>query len=103
MKTLVPDPTPSSASPSASTPPTAAASTSLLTATPSDKAQNMTSEELCQWLKERRIADKYIECFRENDIDGSVLAVYTDDDLKEMGISELHIIKKIRAQFNKIK
>ena len=96
MKTLAPDPTRSSASPSASTP-------SLLTAAPSDKAQNMTSEELCQWLKEKSIADKYIEYFRKDDIDGSVLAECTDDDLKGMGISEPHIRKKIMIQFRKIK
>ena len=63
----------------------------------------MTSEELCQWLKEKCIADEYIECFRRNDIDGSVLAEYNGDDLEEMGISELHIRKKIMIQFRKIK
>ena len=76
---------------------------SLLTAPPSDKAKNMTLEEICQWLKEKNIADEYIECFKKDDIDGSVLAEYDDDDLKGMGISEPHIRKKIRIQFRKIK
>ena len=97
MKTLVHDPAPSSVSPSV----TASSTPSLLTATPSGKA--MTTEELCQWLKEKRIDDKYIEYFRKDDIDGSVLAEYTDEDLKGMGISEPHIRKKIRIQFRKIK
>ena len=76
---------------------------SLLTAPPSEKAKNMTSEDICQWLKEKHIAAEYIECFRKDDIDGSVLAEYDDDDLKGMGISEPHIRKKIRIQFRKIK
>ena len=63
----------------------------------------MTSEELCQWLKEKCIADEYIERFRKDDIDGLVLATYNDDDLKGMGISEPHIRKKIMVQFRKIK
>ena len=99
MKTLVHDPAPSSVSPSV----TASSTPSLLTVTPSDKAMNMATEELCQWLKEKRIDDKYIEYFRKDDIDGSVLAEYTDEDLEGMGISESHIRKKIRIQFRKIK
>lgn len=66
------------------------------------KAADMSTEEVCQWLKERKIADNYIELFRENDVDGSVLADYTDEDLKELGIPKQHIRKKIISQFKKI-
>lgn len=95
MKTLVPDTTPSL--PSDMVPSTSSAVTE-----PSARAMKMTSEELCQWLKEKRIAARYIEYFRENDIDGSVLGACTDDDLKEMGISEPFIRKKIIIQFGNI-
>ena len=71
-------------------------------AMPSEKAVKMDTEELCKWLKEKKIDDKYIECFREDDVDGSVLATYDDDDLKGLGISESHIRKKIMVQFRKI-
>ena len=94
LETLAPDPAPSSASPSSVAPSSLGA--------PSDKAMKMTSEELCQWLKEKKIADKYIECFREDDVDGSELATYNDDDLEHLGISEPRIRKKIMVKFRAI-
>ena len=73
-----------------------------LVATPSAKAADMSTEELCQWLKDKKVADNYIACFREADVDGEVLEVYDDNDLKEMGITEPHIRKKIMIQFRKL-
>lgn len=98
METLAPGPTPSSASLSVIAPSILPSSI----APPSAKAMNMTTEELCQWLKERKIDDKYIECFREDNVDGSELATYDDNDLEELGISEPRIRKKIMVQFRKI-
>ena len=97
METIAPDTIPSTTS-------VVPASISQLSlAEPSDKAKSMSIEELCQWLKDKKIASEYIECFREDDVDGSVLAVYDDEDLKELGISEARIRKKIMVQFRNIK
>ena len=62
----------------------------------------MNTEELCHWLKEKGVADKYIESFRKEKVDGSELATYDDDDLQDLGISEQRIRKKIMVQFRKI-
>ena len=88
MKKLAPNPAPSS--------------DSLTIVQPSDKAINMTTEELCQWLKNKKITPEYIKFFEGNDIDGSVLATFDDQDLKDLGISEPYIRKKIRTQFRRI-
>ena len=69
---------------------------------PSDKAMNMTTEELCQWLKVKLIPAEYIECFERLGIDGSDLADYNEEDLKKLGVSESHIRKRIMNQFRKI-
>ena len=99
METLAPDPvTPSLATASVAAPSVVPS----LVATPSDKAMNMSTEELCQWLKDRNVADNYIACFREDNVDGSELAAYDDNDLKELGITEPRIRKKIMIQFRKI-
>lgn len=63
---------------------------------------NMTTVELCQWLKEKKISDKYIEYFEAEEIDGYELAQYTDEDLSQLGISERRIRIKILAQFRRI-
>ena len=73
-----------------------------LTKQPSDRAINMTTAELCQWLKNKNISQEYIEYFKRDDIDGSELAAYKDEDLKDMGISEPHVRMKILTQFRKI-
>ena len=96
MEILAPDQTPSSASIT-----TPSISPSLLAA-PSEKAMNMTTEELCKWLKDTKINVKYINCFREDGVDGSELATYDDNDLEDLGISEQRIRKKIMVQFRKI-
>ena len=99
METLAPDPvTPSLATASV---PVSSVVPSLV-ALPSDKAMAMSTEELCQWLEEKKVADNYIACFREDNVDGSELAAYDDDDLKELGISEPYIRKKIMIQFRRI-
>ena len=69
---------------------------------PSAKAMEMSTEELCQWLKDIKVDAKYIEYFREEKVDGSELAAYDDTDLQELGISEQRIRKKIMIQFRKI-
>ena len=67
---------------------------------PSDKAMNMTTAELCQWLKELKIPVKYIEYFEKEEIDGSQLAEYKEEHLDF--ISEPRIRIKILAKFRKI-
>lgn len=67
---------------------------------PSDKAMNMTTAELCQWLKELKIPDKYIERFEQEEIDGSELADYKEEHLDF--ISEPRMRIKILTKFRKI-
>lgn len=98
METLAPVQTPSSASVSIITPSISPSSVGA----PSPKAMEMTTEELCQWLKDIRVDVKYIESFREENVDGSELATYDDSDLQDLGISEQRIRKKIMVQFRKI-
>ena len=98
METLAPVPTPSSASFSIITPSISPSSVGA----PSVKAMGLTTEGLCQWLKDIKVDVKYIECFREEDVDGSELATYDDSDLQGLGISEQRIRKKIMVQFRKI-
>ena len=99
MENLTPDP----ATPSLATESVGASSVlPSLVATPSAKATDMSTEELCQWLKDKKVADNYIACFREVDVDGEVLEAYDDNDLKELGITEPHIRKKIMIQFRKL-
>ena len=99
METLAPVPTHSLASLSIIAP---SISSSSSIGAPSAKAMDMSTKELCQWLEDIKIADKYIECFREEMIDGSELAAYDDTDLKDLGITEQRIRKKIMVQFRKI-
>ena len=79
---------------------------STLTSTlppPSDKAKNMTKEELSQWLRnELKISDNDIECFEREDIDGSLLAGFDINDLEEIGIQKSYIRKKIITKFRNI-
>ena len=89
--------------PSSVSPNNAASSTqSFLTGKPSDKAIKMTSEELCQWLEKECTDDKYVKCFRKSKINGKVMATLTNDDLKEMGIAEGYLRKKMLVQFREI-
>ena len=76
-------------------------SISPLAKQPSDEAKNMTTTELCQWLREKRIPAKYVERFEEDETDGSELAVYEDEHLEEF-IPEPRIRIKILVQFRKI-
>ena len=100
LETLAPGPvTPSLATASVTAPSVVPSS---LMVVPSTKAMAMNTEELCQWLKDWNIADHYIECFREDKIDGKELAAYDDNDLKDLGISEPRIRKKIMIQFRNI-
>ena len=69
---------------------------------PSDKAMNMSTEELCQWLKVKNIPDKYIEYFEREEVDGSQLAAYNEEHLEDIGVSESRIRIKIMTQFRKI-
>ena len=83
--------------------PAASVSPSLVVL-PSQGAMNMTHEQLCDWLKEKKIAGKYLQLFEEDEsIDGGELATYTEQDLEELGISESRIRKKILHHFRQIK
>jgi class 3 adenylate cyclase len=53
-------------------------------------------QEIADWLKKLGLSD-YTERFVENDIDVSVLAYLTDQDLKELGVSLGHRRKMLAA------
>ena len=59
----------------------------------------MTTEELCQWLRTKKVVKNVL---KNEDIDGAVLAVYKDEDLISLGISEKHVRIKILTQFKKL-
>ena len=83
--------------------PAASVSPSLVVL-PSQEAMNMTHKELCDWLKEKKIAGKYLHLFEEDEtIDGGEFSMYEDKDLEEMGISESRVRKKILYHFRQIK
>ena len=70
---------------------------------PSQEAINMTHEQLCDWLRGKKVPEKYVKLFEDDSIDGGELATYDDDDLEELGISEKRIRKKILHHFRQIK
>ena len=74
-----------------------------LSAKPSGQAENMTTNELCEWLKAIHVCDEYIKLFEENDINGGTLATLNDEDLEDMGISKRFIRKNIMVRFRQIK
>ena len=74
----------------------------MLSLEPSRHAENLTTEELCEWLKTIKLSDDYIKLFEKNDINGGVLATFEDEDLQEMGISQGFIRKKIMGQFRQL-
>jgi len=88
---------------STSVPVTASTKSTLPTAEPYPKGANMTTNEICEWLKTIQLPDEFIKCFKDHDIDGDTLADLTDDDLKELGVSVGYERKKIIKKFSKIK
>jgi len=94
---------PSTASVSPLSGPAVSVSPSLVVL-PSQEAMNMTHKELCNWLREKKIAGKYLQLFEEDEsIDGGELATYDEKDLEELGIAESRIRKKILHHFRQIK
>ena len=69
---------------------------------PSEKAMAMTTEEVIQWLQSIKLS-KYTEIFKDNDVDGCILAYSTHETLEEMGIDKNLDRTKIIAQFRRIK
>ena len=70
---------------------------------PSEKVAKMTTEELCQWLQNKVIVpDSDIECFKKEEIDGSLLAEFDHKDLEELGIKKTVTRKKIFTKFKHI-
>lgn len=59
----------------------------------------MTTKELCQWLKDLAIPDSDVECFEKKRIDGSILAIFDEEDLEDMGIKTRYIRKIIIKKF----
>jgi len=84
-------------------PVTSLAASLWLSTKPSGQAENMTTKELCEWLKTIQISDEYIKLFEKNNINGGTLAALNDDDLEDMGISKRFIRKNIMVRFRQIK
>ena len=84
---------------------TLATPTSLLSKLPqpSEKALEMTSQELCHWLRnELKISETDIECFEREEIDGSLLADFYHGELEELGIKKSFVRIKIIKKFREI-
>ena len=67
-----------------------------------DKQKAMTTEDLCKFLKDIGIEDDYIELFKKDKTNGCELATYDDNDLKDLGITQKRIRKKILARFKEL-
>ena len=61
----------------------------------------MTTEEVIQWLDSIRLS-KYAEIFKENEVDGELLASCSVQDLKEIGVGSVLDQKKIYLRFRRI-
>jgi len=70
---------------------------------PSSAAKKMTTDQLCEWLRSIDIDDEYIQCFRKARIKGSALAIFDENNLKEIGLSISYIRKQILVEFRDIK
>ena len=64
-----------------------------------DKQKAMTTEDLCTFLKEIGIDDKYIELFKKDNVHGCELTKYDEQDLEDLGIDQRRIRKKILSHF----
>ena len=74
----------------------------LLSSKPSGRAEKMTTKELCEWLKKINVKNDYIELFEQYGINGGALTTFSEEDLKEMGITLGFVRKNIMAQFRQI-
>ena len=68
---------------------------------PSEKASNMTVDEVVQWLSTINLGE-YSEAFRSEPVDGALLATYDLGDLADIGISLQKDRKKILVKFRQI-
>ena len=75
---------------------------SVLAQEPSGKAMAMTTEEVIQWLQSINLS-KYTEIFKNENMDGYLLACCTLQTLEEMGIDKDLDRRKIFALFRRIK
>ena len=67
----------------------------------SEKAKRMTTAEVVQWLGENGLGE-YKELFKEEDVDGSLLADLDSGDLEAMGMVNPFHRKKLLKKFNQI-
>jgi hypothetical protein len=68
---------------------------------PSEKALNMTVEEVVQWLDTIKLG-QLAEAFRSEEVDGALLATYDLKDLEDIGIELNKDRKKILVKFRQI-
>ena len=68
---------------------------------PSEKAVNMTVDEVVQWLGTINL-EEHGEAFRKEGVDGVLLATYDLEDLEVIGISLKKDRKKILVKFRQI-
>ena len=62
----------------------------------------MTTEEVVEWLGTIKLSE-YADLFREEELNGKLLASYDLDDLKDMGVENGRHRKKIFVLFRNIK
>ena len=79
------------------------ASSTMSLPDPSETAKNMTTDQLCEWLKSIDIDDEYIQCFKKAHIKGRTLVFFTENELEEIGVSLSYVRKQILVEFRNIK
>ena len=67
------------------------------------KLMEASTEEICNLLLENGFHHSVADVFRDNKIDGAVLADLDKDDMKELGISALGDRKKLQQLINQLK
>ena len=68
------------------------------------EVSQLSTEQLCVFLKEREFSDQIVSSFKENDIDGCVFSDMSDEHFKEVApkISEHIRLNKIQPKADKV-
>ena len=61
-------------------------------------AASLTVEHVAEFLSKWKL-QKYVEIFRENDLDGALLLSLCEDDLKDLGVATGFDRRKILSKF----
>ena len=74
----------------------------LLVPEENDKGKQMTHQEVCNWLREKKVPDDVVKLFEQDEgIDGEEFFTYGLEELEDIGVAQMHIRKRILRQRDK--